>query len=90
MSRKSAPRKSAKPTPPKVDTSAKTDAVAPPTSPPAEKPAPASAPAPRKAQRDLSPTVPAGYKPQGKVRTLAEKGGVRVVSDDVRTWKEQA
>lgn len=88
MSRKSAPRKSAKPTPPKADAPVKTDAVAPPTSPPAEKPTPA--PAPRKAQRDLNPTVPAGYKPQGKVRTLAEKGGVRVVSDDVRTWKEQA
>ncbi|HRQ63889.1 MAG TPA: hypothetical protein PKZ76_03345 [Xanthomonadaceae bacterium] len=84
MSRKSAPRKSAKPTPPKADTPAKADAVAPPAS------SDQAAPSPRKAKRSLSPAAPAGYKPQGKVRTLSEKGGVRVLSDDVRVWKEQA
>lgn len=38
----------------------------------------------------LSPTKPEGYEPVGELVVLAENGGVRVVSDDVRTWKERA
>lgn len=44
------------------------------------------------AREDLLPTVPQGYKPTGKVRVVSENAdaGVRVVSDDVRVWKEAA
>lgn len=53
----------------------------PPKSPPVKKTA-ASLP------DGAGPLPPEGYKPQGKVRVLAESDGVRVVSDDVRVWKE--
>ena len=38
----------------------------------------------------LTPAKPAGYQPVGDVVVLAEANGVRVCSDDVRTWKELA
>lgn len=37
----------------------------------------------------LSPARPEGYKTQGKVQVIAERNGVRVLSDDVRVWKER-
>lgn len=51
---------------------------------PAAKAAPAAA-----SDGELTPAKPEGYEPVGDVRVIAEKGGVRVVADDVRVWKER-
>lgn len=59
----------------------------------AEKPNPTEtkkAPSKRVLPEGVTPTAPADYTPKGKVRVLSELGGVRVVCDDVRTWKEAA
>jgi hypothetical protein len=48
----------------------------------------AKAPARAAANADLTPGKPEGYTPKGKVTVLAEAVNVRVVSDDVRVWKE--
>lgn len=61
------------------------------TKSPAAPPAKSAAKAPARAAADvadLTPGKPAGYIPNGKPNVLAEAGGVRVVSDDVRVWKE--
>jgi hypothetical protein len=58
-------------------------------------PPPAKAP-PKAAKRasaavdveSLTPAKPEGYAPVGEVVVLAEANGVRVVADEVRTWKE--
>lgn len=42
------------------------------------------------AAESLTPAKPEGYTPVGDVVVLAEENGVRVVSDNVRTWKELA
>lgn len=56
-----------------------------PKTPPAKKAA-----AKRGLPDGATPTVPAGYVPKGDVTVLSESNGVRVVCDDVRTWKEAA
>jgi hypothetical protein len=58
--------------------------------PPAKSPAKSAKRAAAVDADALTPAKPTGYQPVGDVVVLAEANGVRVCSDNVRTWKELA